>query len=194
MNWTGQPTASPLAPGSERFRVPKVAVPVRLLLEGGTLEEGHLHVLPQTATGRERVADLLRASDPFLPLTSGDDVVLVHKERLVALVVGSAEEAGLPEAVPGEGRELTVELLLCGLPPRRARLSGVLHLDISREPMRLLDFLNEVGDYVPLVTTEGVCLVSRHYIVSVRRARPRPAPAPVHRRPARKAAARRRKR
>jgi len=183
--------------GEPSLRVAKVGVPVTVLLAGGTVLEGEVHVFPGVGEGRERVIDLLNAPEPFLPLTSKSGASLLGKSQVVTVTVGERFDARLGGAAAPTAPEVDVEINLAAVPDRRALVRGQLRLDMPPDQLRLLDYLNGARAFFPMAVPEGAVIVSRSFVVGVRAAPRRAAPSlPAARAPGRRraAAARRRSR
>ncbi len=162
--------------GNEEYRIPKVAVPVRLCLDGGHEVEGSLYLLPVAGThvGRERVVDLLACPDnQFVPLCGPDRVRLIHQTRIVIAWIYEAEDgdtAPVEMAAPelaGEALEIPVELELAGVPKKARRLSGRIHLVMPPGQQRVIDFLNRSEPFFTLETDDGIALVNKRYLLDL---------------------------
>lgn len=154
--------------GEEQLRVPKVPVLVELVLDGGRRFRGILHLSPAAGChgGRERVIELLDAPEPFLPMTvTGSGAHLLAKERIVLVQVPEPEDAGLGDI--GAAAMTNVELGLATMPPDMRHLRGTMTIAMPPGRVRLLDYLNETGPFIPLQTDGGTVLVARRYIVHV---------------------------
>lgn len=155
--------------GEEQFRIPKLAIPVELLMEGGHTLRGHLHLLAEAAThtGRERLADLLEGRDAFLPLTGVDGARLVAVNRIVLARFSDPADAGWEE-VDTADPEVRITLSLVGVAPDRQHLAGTILIAMPPGRTRLLDYLNAVGPFFPMRDDDGVMLVARRYVLEVR--------------------------
>jgi hypothetical protein len=155
--------------GDEQFRVPKSAIRVEVLMDGGRLLPGTFHVTPEASlhAGRERVIDLLDAGDPYLPMTGPAGPRLLAKHRIVAVRVADAVDAGLQDQPDGVVRA-KIELTLAHIPEDRARMQGTVSIAMPPGRTRVLDYLNGVGEFLPLETAEGFVLIARRYVLEVR--------------------------
>ncbi|GAB4222780.1 MAG: hypothetical protein Kow0062_21430 [Acidobacteriota bacterium] len=156
--------------GDPRFRVPKVAEPVSVMLEGGLEVEGTVHLAPAAGShlGRERIIDLLLADEPFLPLTGPDGACLVNKRRIVRIAFADPFDAELDEA-RGEGtHEAAIEIDLCGVPAHAMRLRGTIRYVMPEGHGRIVDYLNQARRFYPVLTGDRVALVSLKHTVAVR--------------------------
>lgn len=156
--------------GEAQFRVPKVTVDAEFLLEGGPWIAGTVFLFPDAGThgGRERVIDLLRARESFFPATFGGKAHLVNKSRLLAVRVSDAADAGVDEELVTAFISVPVTIELVGAAAGDNSLGGVLHLETAPGHHRLLDYLNTVGEFVPLEQEAGIVLVVTRAIAGVR--------------------------
>ncbi len=154
--------------GYEEFRVPKTAVRVDVLLDGGRLVSGEVHAAsePGTPLGRERVLDLLQADEHFLPITGAEGARLVNKNRIVAVRVAEPQDAGIDEVDEIDVHAL-IEVRLARVPEERSLLRGTVAIAMPPGRTRVLDYLNGVGPFLPLATGEGMLLVARRYVLEV---------------------------
>lgn len=143
------------------YRIPKRAVPVRLLLDDGRRLEGGLFVAAGEGGDYESV--YRRLNDPeedFVPLAVGDDRFLLQKAGIV-----TAEPLDPVEPPPSLGVPVvTARLALMG----GIALLGRLIVEMPPERARVLDYLNAGPRFLPLWSDSGVVLVQRRAIVSVR--------------------------
>ncbi len=153
----------------EQFRVPKLPVDVELVLDGGEALAGSVHVAADAGShaGRERVLDLLAGPDPFLPLTGAGGARLVLKERIAAVRVGDIVDTGLDESDPHD-LTVRVEVRLAHIPRDRAIVRGRLRITMPPGRTRVLDYVNEVGQFFPLQTDDGFVLLARRYAIELR--------------------------
>ncbi len=156
--------------GEEQLRVPKIAVSVEIVLDGGRRFAGHLHLATASGVhaGRERVLDLLDAPEPFLPITvPGSGGHLLAKDRIVMVQVTDLQDVGTVE----EDLPVTttrVEVGLASLPQEQRHLRGTIAIAMPPGKVRLLDFLNEAGSFFALTLDDTTAvLVARRYIVHV---------------------------
>ena len=146
------------------FRIEKVRRPVVVKLVGGTTLEGDIFLQPwaRYRSGTQNPADLLNEPEPFFPLSSaGDDMVMVAKDRVTQVQF----DDGSPEAEDGGAAEVAVDVVLAD----GTQISGDLRLEARSDRARLLDFLN--GDhqrFLTIRTEAAVCLVNRAQIAQVR--------------------------
>lgn len=155
--------------GDEQFRVPKRPVAVEILVDGGRLIEGNLHVGLDAGPfgGRERIIDVLQAPGAFVPLTSRDAAYLLLKERMIWIRVQDPRDAGEDDGFAG-CPEAEVEILLASVPPEYASLDGTVRLAMPPGRVRLLDFLNGAGPFFGLRTRGGSVLVNTRYVTELR--------------------------
>jgi len=150
----------------ETLRVPKRAVEVRLLLEGGESLEGALYVPPTGPYGGPgRLIDRLNdEAEAFMPLVSdGSHTHLVSKTRILTLEI----EAGQEDLEPIDtfaSRELLVSIETVG----GLTLSGRLVFVMPPGQRRTLDFLNAAPPFISLADEDKTTLIRRSGIISVR--------------------------
>jgi hypothetical protein len=156
--------------GEEQLRVPKIAVSVEIVLDGGRRFVGDLHLATAAGShlGRERVIDLLDAPEPFLPITvPGSGGHLLAKDRIVMVRVNELHDAGFVD----DGLPVTttrVEIGLASLPQEQRHLRGTIAIAMPPGKVRLLDYLNEVGAFFPVALDDTyTVLLARRYMVHV---------------------------
>lgn len=156
--------------GDPRFRVPKVAEPVRAMLEGGLELEGVIHLAPASGShlGRERIIDLLLSDEPFVPLVSPDGARLINKRRIVRLAFRDPFDAELDDAECEGAQDVDVEIDQCGVPAHAARLRGTVRYVMPEGHGRVVDYLNQARRFYPVITEQAVLLVSLKHTVAVR--------------------------
>jgi hypothetical protein len=145
----------------DAYRIPRKAVPVRLLLDDGRRLEGELFV--SLGEGSDFEGVLHRLNDPseeFVPLAVGDDRFLLQKAGVVTAELVDPME--LPDE-PGV-HVVRARLSLMG----GTALLGQLRVEMPPERARVLDYLNAAPRFVPVWGPSGVTLVQRRAIVSVR--------------------------
>lgn len=154
--------------GDAQLRVPKHPVAVTVWLEGGYSLKGDLHVSSEADlhSGRERVIDLLLGEESFLPLTGAGISCLVQKSRIVRVDISGTLDAGLDDIEEATGLVALVEINLVGLPGDPGRVRGEVRIEMPPGRQRLLDYLNEAGDFFPVLTEQGPVLVSRQHVLS----------------------------
>jgi hypothetical protein len=145
----------------EKFRYPVVVTMI-----GGERIVGDMFVqsIAPFRTGSEEPPDILNDADGWFPLAAEDgDTLLIAKEHVAEV------EAMLPERDDEEllagARPAVVEVTLANGTIRGGSILLHLHTDRSR----LLDFLNRYDErFLTLQSTEGVRLINRRLIASVR--------------------------
>jgi len=147
------------------FRVPRRETPVRLLLDDARVLDGGLFTALTGPDGLPgRVVD--RLNDPteeFVALRSEQERFLVNKSGIVTVrLEGDPEEILGPEAATG--RHVPVRLSLAGGTALVGRLVVVMPSDRSR----VIDYLNAIPRFFPLVGEKVVTLVQKSFVVSVR--------------------------
>jgi hypothetical protein len=145
------------------FAVPRREVAARILLDDGRTVHGSVYLAVAGLDGRpETVAERLNdPSEEFVPVASGSDRFLLNKSGILTVHVPVAGEA--VHDMDG-GREAPVRISLAG----GIGLLGSLHIAMPAERSRVLDYLNAAPRFLPLRSHEGVTLVHRRFIVSVR--------------------------
>jgi hypothetical protein len=149
----------------DEFRVPRLLIPVRMILDDGRTLDAEIYVAPiGPEGGPERVVDRLNdPHDDFLPVASGGDRFVLNKAGIILVQLsGGPEAAGIPETF--EGHEVAVRLSLRG----GLGLIGRLPIAMPPERSRVLDYLNDAPRFVPVLGEGQVTLVQRACIVTVR--------------------------
>jgi len=150
----------------DTLRVPKRAVEVRLLLEGGESLEGELYVPPTGPYGGPgRLIDRLNdEAEAFMPLVSGGlHTHLVSKTRILTLEIAAGQEDHEPiDTFASRELDVTVDAI-GGL-----TLSGRLVFVMPPGQRRTLDFLNAAPSFISLANEDKTTLIRRSGIISVR--------------------------
>lgn len=147
----------------EIFRTPQRMVAVRVLLEDGQKLEGGFYV---PATGPDgnpgRLLDRLNdASEEFLPL-AGRYETLLNKSCIVTVELASGQQQ--TEGIESDvAREQKVRIALA----RGDTVEGWIRYLMPEERSRLLDYLNEAPNFIPVIGERRVSLVHRRFIQSV---------------------------
>jgi hypothetical protein len=147
------------------FQVPRREAGARILLDDGRTLEGQLFLATAGPDGRpetvwERLND---AGEEFVPMACGDDRFLLNKSGILTVTVPHGEDA-LHEDEGNGAKETPVRVSLAG----GLSLLGRLHIAMPVERSRVLDYLNAAPRFLPLHSSEGITLVHRRFIVSVR--------------------------
>jgi hypothetical protein len=149
----------------DEFRVPRREQSVRVVLDDGRSIEADMFAALTGPDGRPgRILDRLNDSaEAFLPVRSGEDRLLLNKSGMVTIQVeGTAEEVMGPEHAAG--REVPVRIGMAG----GAGLVGRLLIVMPLERSRVVDYLNDVQEFFPLIGEGQVTLVQKRFVVSVR--------------------------
>lgn len=146
------------------YRIEKIRRSVTMRLAGGATLAGEVFVQPTARfrAGPQHPADLFNEPEPFVPIATVDDeLVLVAKDQIAHVQFpGDGADTG----VEG-GSDATVDVWLAD----GSSLSGVLRLETRADRSRVLDFLNdEQQRFLTLHTPFGTCLVNRRQITQVR--------------------------
>ncbi|ANM29083.1 hypothetical protein ABI59_04940 [Acidobacteria bacterium Mor1] len=147
----------------EILRIPQRVVSVGIMLEDGHTLEGEMYVPEVGPDGLAgRVID--RLNDPnerYIPVAAAGNVSLVNKFRIASVrVAGHNEVAGLPQ----EGcQDIEVRLRMKG----GKSLNGHFRFLMPYQRSRLVDFMNDTAQFMPLVDDDSVTLVHDTYIVQV---------------------------
>ena len=117
---------------------------------------------PDGAPGR--LVDLLNdATERFMPFSSSEETVLIHKSRIVSIELGTGDrEHESPESEFGHRLRIEVHLTSKGL------VTGWLSYVMPLDSERLRDYLNTARHFIPLYVGNELLLVNPRYIVSVR--------------------------
>lgn len=145
------------------YRVPRRQINARVLLEGGQEIEGQLFASMEDQFGEpglliDRLNDV---TEPFLPVVTDKGAVLVSSQRILMVRVDSEDDSAVFEAA-GESIDARIHLI------DRIAVSGKIQIDLPPEDRRLLDFLNQLPRFFPLVVPTGICLINSRYVVSAR--------------------------
>lgn len=146
------------------YQVPRRRVQARILVDDGRTLEGELFTaLSSPEGGPQRVVDRLNEpTEEFVPVARGEDRFLLNKSGIVTVeLTDPVEWEGLdPEA----GRQVPVRVTLTG----GLALVGRFHILMPPDQSRVMDFLNHVPRFVPLLGEGKVTLLHRSHIVTVR--------------------------
>jgi len=156
-----------MAPSTEEFRIEKVRRRVMITMTGGTTLQGDLFLQPSARyrTGPQSPAELFEEPDPYLPLaTAGDHLVLIAKEHVLRVQfdrdAADTEVEGVEEAA--------VDVTFAD----GSITSGHLRLETRADRPRLLDFLNSAGQhFLVLRSPQGSILINRRHVAQVRQRR-----------------------
>jgi hypothetical protein len=149
------------------YRIPRREVPVQILLDDGRSLNGTLFT---AVTGPEgRPEDVLHhlndVGDDFVPLVCGRDSFLLNKAGIIWVQVagGPAREIGADTA---SAQRISARVTLAG----GVSVVGTLAIVMPPERSRAVDYLNAAGRFLPLFGEDGVTLVQRRFVVTVRSA------------------------
>ena len=147
------------------YRIPRREVSVRILLDDGRTLDGTLFTAETGPGGRpEDVLHYLNETDEgFVPLVCGGDSFLLNKAGIVWVQLTGAlarEIAG--EAV--DARHVPARVSLAG----GISVVGTLAIAMPPERSRVVDYLNAVGRFLPLLGEGTVTLVQCRFVVTVR--------------------------
>ncbi|MDH3285060.1 MAG: hypothetical protein OEQ13_09990 [Acidobacteriota bacterium] len=165
LNWPVDETTA-----DEQLKLDKVTVPVDVLLDGGDRLTGEIYLLPvvETECRKECVIDLVRSPEPFLPLGTKGELRMINKGHIVLLHVPNPSEAGLDDATELFHHEERVSLELAGVPESDRWIEVAVKWSAPADRSRLLDHLNDVGDWIAVEDESGLALIATHSIVTVR--------------------------
>lgn len=147
------------------YQIEKTRVPIVIRTLSGEEVAGDVFLQPyvQARRGREEVADLLNACEPFFPLRcASGEIRFFPKERIVEAELrdGPHDDDGALGA-----REAMIELSMAD---GRAYTAAITYEVPTARP-RLLDFLNRLGQRFLLVRVDAVPrLVNSRHIDSLR--------------------------
>jgi hypothetical protein len=149
------------------YRIEKVRRSVTLVLAGGTTLVGDVF-LQSTARyrpGPQEPDELFNEDEPFVPLATADDQLVLLAKDQVTMVQFSGGAADTPV---GGVAGAAVDLVFAD----GTACSGELRMETRASRSRLLDFLNEEHQrFLTLRTSSCVCLVNRRHIAQVRHRR-----------------------
>lgn len=161
--------------GEEQYRIPKIVVPVRVVLDGGTVVEGsvYLRTVAEAHAGRQKVVDLLTSPEKqFFPVCTEETVRLVHQTRIAVAWIEEPEDADSGAILDEldlcfDPVFVAVELELAGMPREMARMKGQLRLVMPPGHQRVLDFLNLDEPFFSVETDRGTALVNKRYVLDL---------------------------
>lgn len=138
----------------EELKVPKRRVPVSLTLAGGVRTRVDLFLADAVPglSDRERLCDLLEEDAPFLPaldLESGA-ITFISRAALVVAEAGADAERG-----PGDELGLPTEVAVEVTVVEGQRLRGHVSYVLPPDRARLVDFLNDDRQFLPLYDDGG---------------------------------------
>ncbi len=154
----------------EQLKLEKVAVSVDLLFDGGERLRGETYLLPvvETVSRKERVIDLVRSPERFLPLATGGEMRLVNKTHIVLIRVTDPDDAGFDEPTEAFGHDERVSLELGGVPETDRFMDVKIAWNAPAHCCRLLDHLNDAGEWIAVEDGSGLGLVATRYVVAVK--------------------------
>jgi hypothetical protein len=150
---------------SDRFRVSKRPVPVRVRLSTGRQITAHLQCAEQAHGhhGRERVKDVLNAEDPVVPLWSeGPAACTLVNKRFIEMV-----ELLEPDVVDPQEPDLSNHREVSVLMSSGTGIRGTLYISTPPGQSRTLDFLNRGERFFYLDTEHGMTIVHLEHVVTV---------------------------
>jgi hypothetical protein len=149
------------------YRIEKVRRRVTVTLVGGATLEGDVFLQPMARyrAGPQEPVELFDEPEPFVPLgTDDDELVLIAKEQ-VSRVQFADEHADTPgNGVTGVEVEVVFD--------DGSSCRGQLQMETRASRSRVLDFLNEDHQrFLVLWSADGVCLANRRHVAQVRHRR-----------------------
>lgn len=154
--------------GSDDYRVPKDAVPVELVIEGGLHLIGNLYVSPAAPNheGRERVLEMLTRERRFIPIVTAQGSRLVNTDRIAVVRLGDPFDAGLDGADGTESvvPEVHVRVQLTPDLPNEGMICGRMRVSQPNSRPRVLDLLNESDKFCAVFDGGEAVLIAKHYI------------------------------
>ncbi len=161
----------------ETLKVPKVGFDVMIELRDGSRMTGRLFLASATQfhAGHERVGELLRGRDTWVPLAlSEGGTRLIMKSAIVQIRM--MLEQGLQDFDP----DGSIKPILRPVKARVTLVTGetiegrvLVTPDLSRDP-RLLDWLNRSQDFLPLATDEQLAYIMPCALCSIEELPPEP--------------------
>lgn len=148
----------------EDLRIPTVAVAAEVLLRSGEKLNGqvYLPLLASRHTGRPRPDEWINQPTGFFPfLPDGKpQAVILNKDAVQVISMKLTPELSLEEAHTGftSGVELRVGETI---------LEGMLLIDMPAERTRVLDYLNEGSQFIPVWSTDSYHLVRKSCITMI---------------------------
>lgn len=157
---------------TEAYRIPKLQIPVEVLLAGGQMLSLTIFLSEraQRHAGYERPSDLLNGPDLFIPATGeGDRIQFLHRDGLVSMRVPARYETaaegdpGGPGLVPDAAVRAKVEVIL----EQEPGLCGMVAYVMPEGQRRLQDVLNLKDQFLILHDGDLVHLVNKRRILRV---------------------------
>ena len=164
------------------YKVPKVSIPVRVVMTAGGLLDGQAFVadIARDHTGPERLEEMLNEPELFMPLVSKGKVYILNKRHLLYMTTSARSEIDYYKSLTTITRAEEVRLIL-----RSGRaVTGTLLVEMPAGMSRVQDYLNSNRSFLPVLVRGQLALVSCSGIVSL---------SSVHRKVSRKSSARRRR-
>ncbi len=144
----------------------QVEVSIRFL--GQEAVQGHLFLalMAKSHSGRETVLDLMNEPEPFfvLKVEGEPPVLMINKERIVAVEVARAEEISEEDPAAAVAKEEEMTLIF----QDGFALSGRALVELPPTKSRLIDFLNHADRFFMLQDGPAVHIVNRKYISYVK--------------------------
>jgi hypothetical protein len=138
------------------YRIEKLRRAVTLVLRGGTSITGEVFLQPTARyrPGPQQPDELFNEDEPFVPIATADDQLLLLAKDHIAMVQYAATAADTPV---GGVSGTAVELVFAD----GTTCSGELQMETRASRSGLLDFLNEEHQrFLTMRTAHGVCLVN----------------------------------
>ncbi len=146
------------------YRIEKVRRGVTVVLAGGAKLTGDVFLQPAARyhTGTQELDELFNEEEPFIPLATADNQLVILAKDQIATVQFSGAAADTP--IGGMAGAAVDVVLADG-----AVCSGELRIETRASRSRLLDFLNEEHQrFLTLRSPDCICLVNRRHIAQVR--------------------------
>lgn len=147
------------------LRVPTLEIHAEVECADGRKFSGRVFI-PATSPrhpGATRPEEWLNEPAPFFPFISDDaegPVLLNKREVLVISVPAEADEGDIPEGSDSPVRRVALEA-------EKRRLEGELVIDMPRNQMRVLDYVNRAGSFITLRDGDTHHLVQKERITRV---------------------------
>ena len=146
-------------------------VPATLHLADGAELAGQVHVQLAVAhhPGHETVVEMLNRPEPFMVLSTEEDGVRFIPKVQVALVEYDAPVVGEDAEAAAARRSAAVPLTLEVEMMVTARvIEGVVAVELPPNRSRAQDFLNDGGEFFPLLVESTLWAVHRTHVRTVR--------------------------
>ncbi len=152
---------------SHQHRIEKDVRKVCFRLSNGEQIEGEVFLNQYGAhhSGPQNVGDLLRETDPFFPVKTGEGIILINLAQLVHARVSREEEEEELMRLGTESQSVSVNTVL------RDSMEGEVYINLRKgfDFDRVKDYVNETSEtFLRLFQAETIVYINQKFIVSIR--------------------------